>query len=255
MTQLNTQQSLYFNKTATTYNKNMHVQYEVFTKLLSLLDTSTFETITDIGCGTGIITKKLHEHFNSKKTLGFDQSSSMIDHAKSTFETDTLTFQNKSAYDFSSNDQAELIFSNATLQWLPDLNKFFSLLKNQIKKPTTIAFSIFLPETYNELATGLKNSIDPSIIIPAERFESFNTIEAICNQHFTDSTFSTHHITHSYKSIMELLTIIKQTGSKELSPTIQFTKTKLSNLEEWFLSHHNAITASYKVALGIIRIH
>ena len=54
---------------------------------------------------------------------------------------------------------------------------------------------------------------------------------------------------------MELLTIIKQTGSKELSPTIQFTKTKLLNLEEWFLSNHSAIIASYKVALGVIRIH
>ena len=255
MSQLNTQQSLYFNKTATTYNKHMHVQYEVFTKLLSLLDTSTFETITDIGCGTGIITKKLHDHFNSKKTLGFDQSSNMIDHAKAAFETDTITFQNKSAYDFSRNDHAELIFSNATLQWLPDLNKFFTILKNQIEKPTTIAFSIFLPETYNELALGLKNSIDQSISIPAEKFKSLNSIETICNNHFDDITFSKQHITHSYNSIMELLTIIKQTGSKELSPTLQFTKTKLKNLENWFLTNHNAIIASYKIALEIIRIH
>ncbi|MBH38030.1 hypothetical protein CL658_03255 [bacterium] len=254
MSQVINPQSLYFDKSPKTYNKNMHIQYEVFTKLLSLIDTECFETITDIGCGTGIITKKLHDHFNSKKTTGLDQSLSMIDHAKSSFQSDSLKFNQKSAHEFSNHDQADLIFSNATLQWIPDLNLFFKTLKQSITQPTTIAFSIFLPGTYKELAKGLRHIIDKSITIPAEKFESLETIKTTCKHYFKTASFKNHTITHSYKNIFELLNIIKQTGSKELYPPMQFTQTKLTELETWFLSTYNTIPASYEVSLGIIKL-
>ena len=245
---------LYFEKVAKTYNKNMHIQYEVFRKVLELIDSQPIATITDIGCGTGIITKKLHDHFNCSKTLGLDQSEAMINHAKSNFqsESENILFKQKTAYEFSKEDQAELIFSNATLQWLPDLDLFFKTLKNSITTPTTIAFSIFLPTTYHELAKGLKHIINKSISIPAEQFKSYDDIKKTCSHYFQDITLQKHKIIHTYPSIYELLNIIKLTGTKELYPQIKFTQKTLRTLEEWLLSNYDKIPASYEIAIGKI---
>jgi len=105
---------LYFDNASETYTKNMHIQYEVFTKVLALIDGLPIQSITDIGCGTGIITRKLHEHFNSQLTTGIDTSTTMIAHARRHFESDILKFYQKSALDFTDQDNADLVFSNST---------------------------------------------------------------------------------------------------------------------------------------------
>ena len=245
---------LYFDNASETYTKNMHIQYEVFTKVLALIDGLPIQSITDIGCGTGIITRKLHEHFNSQLTTGIDTSTTMIAHARRHFESDILKFYQKSALDFTDQDNADLVFSNATFQWIPDLELLFKNFKSTCNPKTTIAFSMFLPQTYQELLSGLRSVIDNTITIPAERFKPENQIKEICQSFFPTATFYNHTITHHYANIIELLTIIKRTGSKDSNAPIHFTPQKLKALETWFQNTYGKIPATYDVLIGIITV-
>ncbi len=75
------------------------------------------ENIIDLGCGPGNSTQILAEKWLNSKITGLDNSASMIEKAKSDYPkqewiiADAATFISKKKYD--------LVFSNATIQWIP----------------------------------------------------------------------------------------------------------------------------------------
>ena len=63
-----------------------------------------------MGCGTSTITKELHDHFNCYKTLGLDQFQAIIN------QNQTFILNQKTSYELSKQDRADLILLNATQQ-------------------------------------------------------------------------------------------------------------------------------------------
>lgn len=102
-------------------------QYNLFEKerskpffdLLSLVQPQPTMQVIDLGCGTGQLTRALHETLKAKQTLGIDSSESMLRESKK-FPSPDLSFQNKNIIDLDPNNSYDLIFSNAALQWLPN---------------------------------------------------------------------------------------------------------------------------------------
>jgi trans-aconitate 2-methyltransferase len=81
--------------------------------------------IVDLGCGTGELTRELHEQLSASETLGIDSSESMLAKAS---PSAGLTFQLGDIAAFQSDRPFDLIFSNAALHWLPDHEHLFTRL-------------------------------------------------------------------------------------------------------------------------------
>jgi trans-aconitate 2-methyltransferase len=86
----------------------------------------------DLGCGTGELTKILHEKFQVGETLGLDSSGKMIEKAQAQTSRG-LKFKTGDIETFSAISQYDLIFSNAALQWCSDHEGLFARLKKALK--------------------------------------------------------------------------------------------------------------------------
>jgi trans-aconitate 2-methyltransferase len=90
-----------------------------FFDLLALVEPRPFMRAVDLGCGTGELTRLLHDHLGASETLGIDSSEAML--AKSaSFAGGGLRFERRSIGDFAADRHYNLVFSNAALHWLPD---------------------------------------------------------------------------------------------------------------------------------------
>ncbi|MEO7995135.1 MAG: methyltransferase domain-containing protein [bacterium] len=85
--------------------------------LIALIDQRDHARVVDLGCGAGEITAILANRLPGSTVLGIDSSPAMIAAAEA-HAADRITFR---LGDLQSLDGAfDVIFSNATLQWIPD---------------------------------------------------------------------------------------------------------------------------------------
>ena len=152
-----------FYRAVATYDKNSEIQFSVGKNLIEWLLKfikidlkNSFENfsqnnfqkeILDIGCGTGKLTKLLSAKLQKLKQNKFDKvnfkidaidiSREMIQYAQQNNFCETINFDCGSIEDnfFQNNSEKkydtkyDIIFSNAVLHWLEDLNFFFCNLK------------------------------------------------------------------------------------------------------------------------------
>ncbi|MDA3892166.1 MAG: methyltransferase domain-containing protein [Salinivirgaceae bacterium] len=108
--------------------------------LLARIDMDKPLKIIDIGCGPGNSTQVLAQKWPEAYILGVDKSPSMIEKAKTDFPN-----QQWSVLDLEKeeiNDRYDVIFSNATIQWIPEHFKLFSKFKNALNPNGIVAIQL-----------------------------------------------------------------------------------------------------------------
>src|SRR3990167_6591439 len=150
-----------FSKAALKYDKFASLQKEVAEELLnsfvSPLTThhSPLTTILDIGCGTVFLSHNLAERFPEASILGCDISHSMIKVASCKLQgardkkihlitTDGEILPCK-------NETFDIVISNLTYQWLPNLDTAFSEARRVLRPGGIFTFSTLGTETLKEL--------------------------------------------------------------------------------------------------------
>lgn len=100
--------------------------------LMSLVAPVPGGRAIDLGCGTGEITRLLHEAVQAGETTGIDSSQAMLEKCRH-HEAPGLRFVKGDIASFPGEVEYDLIFSNAALHWLPDhrtlFGRFFRALK------------------------------------------------------------------------------------------------------------------------------
>ena len=140
------------------YNKNFAEIYnkEWFKFSETIADnvlkiTSSFNSVLDLGCGTGNFLKKLEKHF--KKTVGIDISKDMIEVAKSNCKK--TQFYVKSVTNFSLDEKFNLITCNFDmvnhLDSIKDWEKMFKLAYNHLEEDGVFLFDINTIYKYGKL--------------------------------------------------------------------------------------------------------
>jgi trans-aconitate 2-methyltransferase len=111
------------------YERFKNERAQPFRDLAALIEARPNMRIVDLGCGTGELTRELHEQFAASETIGIDSSESMLQKAS---PSGTLRFQLGDIESFTSHRPFDLVFSNATLHWILDHKRLFTRLMSLV---------------------------------------------------------------------------------------------------------------------------
>lgn len=90
-----------------------------FFDLLAMIEPVPGGDVIDLGCGTGELTTRLHAHSGAGTTVGVDSSEAMLAKARP-LAGNGLRFELGDIARFSVENSFDVIFANASLQWVPD---------------------------------------------------------------------------------------------------------------------------------------
>ena len=123
------------------YERFRNERSQPFFDLLALVEARPAMRVVDLGCGTGELTRLLHQTLNASQTLGLDSSAAML--AKSQgFAIDGLRFEQRDIGEFTAEGGFDLIFSNAALHWLQDHQSLLARLTAALKPGGQLAVQV-----------------------------------------------------------------------------------------------------------------
>ncbi len=111
------------------YDRNHAFVYQYGESLLEQLAARPGETILDLGCGTGHLTRQIQS--TGAEVIGLDASPSMIKQAQENFPEISFTVGDAAKLIF--NEPFDAIFSNATLHWILNQNDLLSGVYHSLK--------------------------------------------------------------------------------------------------------------------------
>ena len=95
-------------------------------ELLDRIPSQAPQVIYDIGCGTGQITRLIAERWPDATVYGLDNSPEML--AKAGAESSTIQWIEADIHSWVPSEPPDLIYSNATLQWVAGHQELFPKL-------------------------------------------------------------------------------------------------------------------------------
>src|SRR5262245_37919778 len=75
--------------------------------------------VVDLGCGDGVLTNWLHDKLQASDTLGVDSSETMLAAAEKQ-AGNGLHFEQVDVGTWEPSERFDLVFANASLQWVPN---------------------------------------------------------------------------------------------------------------------------------------
>ncbi|WP_297408066.1 methyltransferase domain-containing protein [uncultured Cetobacterium sp.] len=187
---------LNFNKEFKNYDANATIQKKVADKLLTFIDKNTFyESVLELGCGTGIFTKTF---FNVLNFNALDLND--IFNTKEYFNT--ISYRDFFIDDMSKMhfDKYSLIVSSSAFQWVENLEE---LIRKLSFSSDNLVFSIYtkgnLIEILNHFSISLNYLTTTDIYNLLKKYYT--------NVKYIDETFSLE-----FSSPLEALKHLKKTG-------------------------------------------
>ena len=114
--------------------------------LLAQVPLDSPRGVIDLGCGPGNSTEVLRQRFPESSILGIDNSEAMLETARRTFPQ--MHWEAGDIASFRAEPEADLLFSNAALQWLPNHRALFPRLVEQL--PAGGCLAVQMPRNYEE---------------------------------------------------------------------------------------------------------
>jgi trans-aconitate 2-methyltransferase len=112
-----------------------------FFDLLALVRPVPGGDVVDLGCGTGELTSVLHHRVEAARTLGIDSSPAMLERAAAV-ATPELRFEAGDIGRFDAEHAFDLVFANASLQWVPDHEALLTRLHHALRPGGQLAVQV-----------------------------------------------------------------------------------------------------------------
>src|SRR5262245_42875064 len=116
---------------AAEYHRLGNPQLEWALRVLDRLPLHGDETVLDAGCGSGRVTEKLLERLPRGRVIAVDASNNMLDAAREYLAPhfgDRVRFVHADLQTLDLEQDADVVFSTATLHWVLDHDRLFPRL-------------------------------------------------------------------------------------------------------------------------------
>ena len=147
-----------------------------FHDLVALVERRARMRVVDLGCGTGALTRQLHDALDAAETLGIDSSAEMLEKA-APHASGSLHFEQADIAAFAATD-LQLLFSNAALHWIPDHERLFPKLISCLGSHGQLAVQMPWNDEHpshriaREVAAAFGLAPRRAVILPPEQYSS-----------------------------------------------------------------------------------
>lgn len=142
----------------TQYERFKDERAQPFHDLVALIERRPRMRIVDLGCGTGELTRALHEHLAAEGTIGVDSSETMLLESHS-FGAEGLSFERGEIEGFVTDRPLDLVFSNAALHWIGDHEHLFAKLVTLLAQHGQLA--VQMPANHDHPSHRIANELAP----------------------------------------------------------------------------------------------
>lgn len=215
--------------------------------------------ILDIGCGTGYLTKLLHEKLKSPRIMAVDIAEGMILEARKNFWDKDVEFRCEDIEEAEIKENYDLIVSNAAFQWFNALDETVAKLCNALNSKGILLFSTFGSETFKELNNSFETAKSELEIADDLRLgQKFSSLEELLGslEKVLNKTGKNYSITgyeyavpEYFDSVREFLDSVKKIGANNSNKDSQFKSPKLiRRMMELYEKNHredSGIKATY----------
>lgn len=221
------------------WNPSLYLQYasertRPAAELLSRVALENARTVVDLGCGPGNSTTLLHQRWPSARIIGVDSSPNMLNEARKALPDCHFVEANISK--FRPEQSFDLLYANASLQWVPDHYELFPQLVSLLNYNGVLA--VQMPDNWQEPTHVLMREVayeqgyPDRGRTPLPGVHAYYDIltEAGCDVDIWRTTY--YHIMESHQSIIDW---VSSTG---LRPWLQ----ELSESEQRnYLAHYHEL--------------
>lgn len=181
--------------------------------LIARIELETPHRILDIGCGPGNSTSALKERWRDAEVTGIDFSETMIRRARQD-HPDIQFITGDAGQDLSFLGTFDLVFANASLQWIPDHEKLIPRLAGmvnpsgafaaQIPKYRQMPISITIDRTAKQAKWEplLQGFQDVHYFYPDTRY--YDYLSAI-SRHVVMWSSTYYHIMENHQKIIDMI--------------------------------------------------
>ena len=157
------------------YERFKDERAQPFWDLAALVEHRPRMRVVDLGCGTGELTRKLHEQLSAAETIGIDSSETMLLKAGH-FGGEMLRFEHGTVEAFVTDQPYDLIFSNAALHWVAGHESLLRRLTGFLSGTGQIAIQMPCNDDHpsHTIAAALAREFDAEpradYVLPPERY-------------------------------------------------------------------------------------
>lgn len=213
-----------FHKASKTYSSEAIIQNKIAKKLIEeiiVLGERNFDSILEIGCGTGLLSKEINRSFEFN-TLNLNDICQI--HLEDKSLSELVNYFEGDAENITLPNNQDLIISSSTLQWFNNLESFYSKINSLLSSNGLFAFSSFSKENFIEIKTITNQGLD---------YISFEENKILLEKNF--------EIIYSYQDIIklyfstpkEILVHLRNTGVNAINSP-NWTKGKLIHFIEGY---------------------
>jgi ubiquinone/menaquinone biosynthesis C-methylase UbiE len=237
--------------------------FQSTSKLIESLNIKKANTVLDLACGTGVVTKKIQNKIGiSGYVVGIDTSITAIKIAKKwNKNNENVNFVNVDAEKFSFSKKFDVITCQYALFFFPNAQKALKNMRNSLKKSGKIGISVHGKKENVPFFSSILDSVTqfiPDYVPPdSPDLDRFGTKSSLSNEikkagfsniivkefifHFSPGKFEDYwknYIKYIAKPLKEKLNALEYSKRKELKQlvkekTIQYTKKNGEILFPW----------------------
>jgi malonyl-CoA O-methyltransferase len=246
-----------FERAADGYDAVAVLQREMTDRLLERLDYVRLQPrrVLDLGCGTGYAVDALYRRYRGAQVTALDFALPMLLKARRRggwlrrplcvcADAERLPL---------ADGAADLVVSNATLQWFNDPAEAFAECLRVLSPGGLFMFATFGPDTLKELRSAWSSVDGDTHISPFPDMHDLG--DALVRARFADPVMDAERLTLTYTRLADLMTDLKGLGARNATagrPRGLTGPRRLAAVEQAYEAHRRdgRLPASYEVVYG-----
>lgn len=247
-----------FERAADTYDASAVLQREIGNRLLERLAYVKMQPqrVLDVGCGTGVLTEQLLQHYKKATVLGVDLAESMVRRTAQRggwFRKPKTLCADASALPFAAASM-DMLVSNLMLQWCNDLPQVFTEWGRVLRPDGLVMFATFGPDTLKELRAAWQQ-VDGQPHV-SQFVDMHDVGDALLQAGFRDPVMDMERITLTYDAVPDLLRDLKAIGANNATVGRARGLTGKARMQEFYQEYEQfkqddgQYPASYEVVYG-----